>query len=192
MKGQIVKTLCVSGMVASLALFTSGCAKDNVPSDPAEGSGATTVSPTVTDAPDIGATAGSVEPIDSDGGTATNDNFKIVEGRTHEGMLPVYFDFDRFVIRDDQKSRIEGNAEFLKANTTYKITIEGNTDERGTKEYNIALGEQRALVAKKYMMNLGVSSDRIFTRTYGEENPLLFGHDEYSWSQNRRDDFIIQ
>lgn len=191
MKEQIVKALCVSGMVASLALFTSGCAKDNVASDPAAGAGSTADSSIADKTADIGEDAGTVEPIESDGGVSTAA-FKFVEGRTHEGMLPIYFDFDRSDIRDDQKSRIEGNAEFLKANPNYKITIEGNTDERGTNEYNIALGERRALSAKKYIMNLGVSADLIYTISYGEEKPLLFGHDEYSWSQNRRDDFVIQ
>ena len=190
MKEQVIKALCVSGMVGALALFTSGCAKDNVPSSPADGSGSGSSTST---APDIGDNAGRVESIDSDGGRTSNTGkFKFVEGRTHKGMLPIYFDFDRSDIRNDQKSRIEANTDFLKANSNYKITIEGNTDERGTNEYNIALGERRALVAKKYMMNLGIGSDRIYTLSYGEEKPLLFGHDEYSWSQNRRDDFIIQ
>jgi peptidoglycan-associated lipoprotein len=107
-------------------------------------------------------------------------------------MLPIYFDFDKSNIRDDQKARLEGNADFLKANTRLDITIEGNTDERGTNEYNMALGERRALGAKKYLGNLGVSEHRINTMSYGEEKPLLYGHDEYSWAQNRRADFVIQ
>ncbi len=195
MKENIGKALCVSGMVASLALFASGCAKQDVPSDPAEDNAkvedATPYEPA---APaDTGDTAGAVESIDNDGGnTSSVATFKFVEGRIHEGMLPIYFDFDSSVIRDDQKGRIEGNAEFLKANADYVITIEGNTDDRGTNVYNVALGERRAQVAKKYMMNLGVAGSRIYTVSYGEEKPLLFDQDEYSWSQNRRDDFVIQ
>ena len=195
MKENIIKALCVSGMIVSLALFTSGCAKENVPSDPADGTnGSVSDTHVSTDTADTGDTAGSVETIDNDGTAAPVNagNFRFAEGRTHEGMLPVYFDFDSSAIRDDQKARIEGNAEFLKANPTYKVTIEGNTDERGTSEYNIALGQHRANVAKQYMMNLGVSGDLIYTVSYGEEKPLLFDHDEYSWSQNRRDDFVIQ
>jgi peptidoglycan-associated lipoprotein len=87
--------------------------------------------------------------------------------------------------------RIEKNADFLKENPAAKIRIEGNCDERGTNEYNMALGERRALSAKKYMKNLGIHADRMHTISFGEEKPLLHGHDEYSWAQNRRDDFVV-
>ncbi|MBU0907947.1 MAG: OmpA family protein, partial [Proteobacteria bacterium] len=95
-------------------------------------------------------------------------------------------------VRDDQKARLEGNADFLGAHRKVVIAIEGNCDERGTNEYNMALGERRAQNAKKYMMNLGIADDRMFTVSYGEEKPLLYGHDELSWAQNRRDDFVIR
>jgi len=116
----------------------------------------------------------------------------ISEGRTTEGMLPVYFNFDASDIRTDQVSRIEVNADFIKNNSKYKeIRIEGNCDDRGTNEYNMALGERRALSAKKYLVNLGVAEDRLTTVSYGEERILLHGHDELSWAQNRRDDFVV-
>jgi peptidoglycan-associated lipoprotein len=114
-----------------------------------------------------------------------------VEGsRTSIGLLPVYFDFDRSGIRPDQVGRIETNAAFMSSNNV-KVQIEGNCDERGTNEYNMALGERRARSAKKYLVNLGVDSTRLNTISYGEERPVNFGHDELSWSQNRRDDFVI-
>ena len=115
----------------------------------------------------------------------------ISEGRTSDGMLPVYFDFDNSNIRADQVSRIEVNADFLKKNAGYNIRIEGNCDPRGTNEYNMALGERRALSAKKYLENLGISEARLTTISYGEERLLLHGQDELSWAQNRRDDFVI-
>lgn len=115
----------------------------------------------------------------------------ISEGRTTEGMLPVYFNFDASEIRADQVSRIEVNADFMKNNPNYQVRIEGNCDPRGTNEYNMALGERRALSAKKYLTNLGVTEDRLTTVSYGEENILLHGHDELSWAQNRRDDFVV-
>ena len=116
----------------------------------------------------------------------------ISEGRTTEGMLPVYFNFDASDIRTDQVSRIQVNADFIKNNSKYaQIRIEGNCDERGTNEYNMALGERRALSAKKYLINLGVTEDRLTTVSYGEERVLLHGHDELSWAQNRRDDFVV-
>jgi len=117
-------------------------------------------------------------------------SFTILEGRTTGPMLPVYFDFDQSNIRTDQKSRIEKNAQYLKDNTEAKIEIQGNCDERGTSEYNMALGERRAVSAKKYLVNLGVQGSRINTISFGEEKPLNHGHDELAWSQNRRDDFV--
>ncbi len=115
----------------------------------------------------------------------------IMEGRTSAPMLPVYFDFDSPAIRADQVPRIETNAQFLKENPEINIRIEGNCDPRGTKEYNLALGERRALSAKKYLVNLGIAPDRMTTISWGEEKLLLYGHDEISWAQNRRDDFVI-
>ena len=115
----------------------------------------------------------------------------VLEGRTSAPLLPIYFDFDKSNIRQDQRARIEKNASFLKQNKAVKVRIEGNCDERGTNEYNMALGERRALSAKKYLMNLGIHEDRMHTISFGEEKPLLHGHDEYSWAQNRRDDLVV-
>ncbi|MCK5613015.1 peptidoglycan-associated lipoprotein Pal [Candidatus Pacearchaeota archaeon] len=140
--------------------------------------------------PDIGEDMGEVEPIETP--PVRQPKFEISEGRTSGPMLPIYFDFDKSNIRDDQKVRIEGNDDFLKANSHLRIVIEGNCDERGTNEYNMALGERRAQSAKKYLENLGIAGRRINTVSYGEEKPLLYGHDEYSWAQNRRDDFIVR
>ncbi|KPK00107.1 MAG: hypothetical protein AMJ60_02640 [Desulfobacterales bacterium SG8_35] len=116
---------------------------------------------------------------------------QVLEGRTSAPLLPIYFDFDKSNIREDQRARIEKNAAFLKQNKGAKVRIEGNCDERGTNEYNMALGERRALSAKKYLKNLGIHEDRMHTISFGEEKPLLHGHDEYSWAQNRRDDLVL-
>lgn len=135
---------------------------------------------------DTGEAMGVEEPLES---AVTGG---IMEGRTSGPMLPVYFDFDSSDVRGDQVSRIQVNSDFLKNNPGVKIRIEGNCDARGTNEYNMALGERRALSSKKYLMNLGVSESRMTTVSYGEERILLHGHDELSWAQNRRDDFVIQ
>lgn len=116
---------------------------------------------------------------------------EVLEGRTNAPMMPIYFDFDQSSIRDDQVQRLEMNAAYLKGNYSVSIRIEGNCDERGTNEYNMALGERRALSAKKYLMNLGVSSSQLDTISFGEEKPLNFGQNSLAWSQNRRDDFVI-
>jgi len=130
------------------------------------------------------AAMGTEEPLES-------KPIGISEGRTSEGMLPVYFDFDSSDIRKDQVPRVEANAEFLSGNGDTAIRIEGNTDPRGTNEYNMALGERRALSAKKYLVNLGISESRLSTISFGEERLLMHGHDELSWAQNRRADFVI-
>jgi peptidoglycan-associated lipoprotein len=115
----------------------------------------------------------------------------ISEGRTTDGMLPVYFDFDSSDIRKDQIPRVEVNADFIKNQSEYDIRIEGNCDPRGTNEYNMALGERRALNAKKFLVNLGINEAKLSTVSYGEERLLLHGHDELSWAQNRRADFVV-
>ena len=116
----------------------------------------------------------------------------IMEGRTTGPMLPVYFGFDNYSIRPDQRPRMKVNADFLKDQSAVTIRIEGNCDPRGTREYNLALGEKRALSAKKYLVTMGVSADRITTVSLGEEKILLHGQDEMAWAQNRRDDFIAE
>ncbi len=107
------------------------------------------------------------------------------------GLKPVYFDFDRSVIRADAKSVMKENVQWLKANPKVKIRIEGNCDERGTIEYNQALGQRRASAAKKYLTDLGISSKRISLISYGKEKPVCSDATEECWQQNRRDDFIV-
>jgi len=172
MSGQ--KSLLLSTVfVLFFALMLSGCGKKTVTGPE------TTVGE--------GGAMGPSEPLETE--MTAGDN--IMEGRTSGPMLPVYFDFDDSAIRADQVERIENNGDFLKKNPAIKIRIEGNCDPRGTKEYNLALGERRAQSAKKYLVNLGVDEERMNTISWGEEKLLLYGHDEISWAQNRRDDFVI-
>lgn len=107
-----------------------------------------------------------------------------------EGLKPIYFDFDKSLIRHDAKAIMKANAEWLKANPGVKVKIEGNCDERGTVEYNQALGQRRATSAKKYMTDLGVSGRRISLISYGKEKPVCSEHDEACWQKNRRDEFV--
>lgn len=129
---------------------------------------------------------GVVEPLDS-----TPISFGVGEARTTDGMLPVYFGFDSSEIPGDQVSRIGVNADFMKKHGDVVVRIEGNCDPRGTKEYNMALGERRALTAKKYLVNMGIDQYRLETVSYGKERLLFRGHDELSWAQDRRDDFVV-
>jgi peptidoglycan-associated lipoprotein len=106
-------------------------------------------------------------------------------------MVPLYFDFDKSNVRKDQVAGMQTNAAFMKKNAGMEIRIEGNCDPRGTNEYNMALGERRALAAKKYLVNLGISKASLTTISYGEERVLVQGDDESAYAQNRRDDFVI-
>ena len=121
---------------------------------------------------------------------------KVGTGGLGEGVritkLPsIYFDFDSYVIKESEKPKLEQIAKWLKEHPTVRIRIEGNTDERGTEEYNMALGEKRAKAARDYLIMLGISPDRIEIVSYGEDNPVDPGHNEEAWAKNRRDDFVI-
>lgn len=103
----------------------------------------------------------------------------------------IHFDFDKYFIRDDAKPALEKLALWLKNNPKAQMLIEGHCDERGTNQYNLALGERRALAAKEYLISLGISSSRIDIVTYGEERPLCREHNEECWQLNRRAHFVI-
>ncbi|HEX9813331.1 MAG TPA: OmpA family protein [Myxococcota bacterium] len=102
----------------------------------------------------------------------------------------VYFDYDKSAIRNDGAETLRNNASVIKANADWgQITIEGNTDERGSEEYNLALGERRAMAVKRYLVDLGVPSVRLRTVSFGEAKPAVPGHDESAYRYNRRSDF---
>lgn len=105
-------------------------------------------------------------------------------------MQPVFFDYDSSEIKDDQTAALQNNASVLKQNPTVNVLIEGHCDERGTDEYNLALGDRRAKTAKDYLVNLGIAENRISTISYGESRPFAEGHDEDAWHQNRRAQFV--
>ena len=103
----------------------------------------------------------------------------------------IHFDFDKSDIRADSREILQKNADWLQNNPDIKIQIEGHCDERGTAEYNLALGERRAMSTKKYLISLGISADRIYTISYGEELPIDPNHSEDAWSKNRRAHFLV-
>lgn len=106
-----------------------------------------------------------------------------------KGLKTVYYDFDRSNIRDDQTSSLQNNSSVLRGSSNMRVTIEGNCDERGTNEYNMALGDRRARSAKNYLINLGIDPARMNTISYGEERPVCTENNESCWWQNRRSDF---
>lgn len=115
---------------------------------------------------------------DSDSGKAGN-------------LRTVYFAFNSASLNSDTKSALENNASFLKENANVEVQIEGHCDERGGVQYNLALGEKRSKAVRQYLVSLGVKSSQMTTISFGKERPLSFGHDEASWSKNRRANFVI-
>ncbi|MBI4178519.1 peptidoglycan-associated lipoprotein Pal [bacterium] len=104
----------------------------------------------------------------------------------------IYFEYDKAQLTEESKEVLRKNADWLKQNPKLVIRIEGHADERGTMEYNLSLGEQRALATRDFVMSLGVDPSRIYTISYGEERPLVEGHTEAIWSKNRRAEFSEQ
>ncbi|WP_338845688.1 peptidoglycan-associated lipoprotein Pal [Massilia sp. W12] len=104
----------------------------------------------------------------------------------------VYFDFDSFVVKDDYKGVIQNHSSYLSKNTGRKISIEGNTDERGGREYNLALGQKRADAVRKSMAALGVSEAQMESVSFGKEKPKAQGSNEEAWAENRRADIVYK
>ncbi len=101
----------------------------------------------------------------------------------------IYFDYDKYDIRDDQKAAMQGNANFLRAHSNVNLQIEGNCDERGSEEYNLGLGDRRANAVKEALVNMGVSAGQLSTISYGKEKPVCSEQNESCWQRNRRGDF---
>jgi len=104
-------------------------------------------------------------------------------------LEPIYFDYDDYAIRDDQKEVLTQNADWFKAHPQVRIRLEGNCDERGTAEYNLALGQRRADSTKAFLEGLGIQKNRMLTISYGKERPIALEHNEAAWAKNRRVDF---
>lgn len=106
-------------------------------------------------------------------------------------LMTVYFDFDKYNIRGDQRGALDNNVQVLKKFPNTVIKIEGHCDERGTVEYNLALGDKRANAVKEYLVTAGINADRIETISYGKERPVDPGHTEAAWAKNRRAEFRV-
>ena len=138
------------------------------------------------------------QPIDTTTGSGQQDNSgaglsdEIVPGSQRDfvnftrGQDTIYFDTDRYNIDSESAARLQTQVQWLLRYPNKRITIEGHTDERGTRDYNLALGERRANAAKNYLVGLGVQPSRITTVSYGKERPKALGSNEAAWAQNRR------
>ncbi len=106
-------------------------------------------------------------------------------------LKPVYFEYDQSEISGEAQKALDANADVMKRNPSWIVTIEGHCDERGTAEYNLALGERRANAARAYLVSLGIPADRLRTISYGKEFPFDPGHDAAAWARNRRAHFVV-
>jgi peptidoglycan-associated lipoprotein len=123
--------------------------------------------------------------------TTSIDN-KLTRMAEREGRLtPIYFDYDKFFIKNNAKPLLENITKWLKRNRAVKVRIQGHADERGSSEYNLALGQRRANSARDYLITLGVKPSRLSTISYGEEKPANPNHSEAAWAKNRRAEFEI-
>ena len=112
--------------------------------------------------------------------------------RPTAGLQRIHFDFDKYNVKSEYVPVLKANTAWLQAHPSTNLIVEGHCDERGTPEYNIALGDRRARSAKSFLVNLGVNPGRISTISYGEERPLCTQHTESCWWQNRRDEFVAK
>jgi len=207
MSGHIKRLVVVSLVAVSLSLSMSACGKKTL-NPPETNAGASTASgyPAAADSYNEGNLPAEGKLDDSfankgggsgavggyDAAMNQSDEYKRAHGRCSEGFTPVYFDYNSSVISASMRGRLEANAAWLNGNPQARVVIEGNTDIRGTSEYNMALGERRARSAKEYLVRLGIDSGRIRTLSLGKERPLFEGTSEDAHAQNRRDDFIAE
>lgn len=114
------------------------------------------------------------------------------EGARIADLEPVYFDFDDYAIRDDQMDKVHTAADWLKGHPSAEVVLEGHTDERGSADYNMVLGQRRAESVQDLLVSLGVEAERIEVQSFGEELPAATGHDESAWARNRRVEFVLK
>ncbi len=205
MNPMVKSAFITTALLFSIVMLSSCSKKSVIPPEGSPADGSTMSSGTNIDYPaaDQYSETGLAgeEPISStgSGGLSINDGsdqqseeYRRTYGRSSTVFSPIYFEFDQAGVSFDMAPILNANASYMKDNPAMVIVIEGNCDERGTNEYNLALAERRAINAKEYMVNLGVNPARIRTVSYGEERLLFLGQNELDWSQNRRADFIVE
>jgi peptidoglycan-associated lipoprotein len=180
MKSKIFSGLVITAFLCSTLFFLTSCAKKQV--QMSEGAPqAETKGVTVSDTEAAKAREAERQ--------ARLKELSFTQRLTEFNSQAIYFDFDKSELRPQAKEVLKDKADFLRDNPQYSVRIEGHCDERGTNEYNLALGERRAHAAKKYLMALGVAGDRISTISYGEERPADPRSTPEAWDKNRRDEF---
>jgi peptidoglycan-associated lipoprotein len=174
------------GAVALLALVNTGCARMMAQSE----DGSTPGSGGMSGSSGSGSGGGMTRAGRSGGGMAERPPVKEFHPATE--MIDIHFEFDRYQIRSEDESSLQSNATWLRSNKNYLVLIEGHSDERGTPEYNVALGERRAKTAQNYLVSHGIDSRRISIISYGEHRQQCTDATENCWAKNRRAHFRIK
>jgi peptidoglycan-associated lipoprotein len=176
-------------MILCAVLFSLGCAKQALEPVTTEiqKSQPQTRTETTKEQPDMKMET----PQAGQGAGTTTGKGALEQARVAFENTDIFFEYDSFDLTIEAKKILAEKAGFLNSHSTIKIRIEGNCDERGTEEYNLALGERRAKAAQDYLVFLGIASERLATVSYGEEKPINGGHNEAAWAKNRRTHFAI-
>jgi len=173
-----VKTVA---FIVSAAALLSACSSTKLADTPVVDK-----SPAVVAQPPAEDHSRDIKPVETPTVDPLNDPKGVLANRS------VYFDFDSYAVRDDGKPVVENHSGYLNKNKARKVLIQGNTDERGGTEYNLALGQKRAEAVRKAMVALGVSDGQLEAVSLGKEKPKAQGHDEAAWAENRRADIVYQ
>jgi len=185
--------LMAIGIIACVTIFTTGCAKKQVKTEEQVKSAEVSTTKPAEEKKAVDEEALKRTESERLAKLREQERELKLRGEIQEFELkPIYFDFDKSVLRPEAQAILRKKAEWLMANTKFSIVIEGNCDERGTNEYNLALGERRAITAKNFLVSMGVSMDRVSTISYGEEKPADPGHNDKAWAKNRRDEFTVK
>lgn len=174
-------------IVMLLTFIASGCAKQAAQDTPAESASAEAPIAATMPSQEVSGIRDQAVSESSASGTSSATTFGSEQVLAE--LRRIHFEFDQFTLSAEARETLAGNAAYLRANANQRIVIEGHTDERGSDEYNLALGERRARAAMNYLVSLGIAGDRLSILSYGEERPLLAERDESAWSQNRRAEF---
>jgi len=166
-------------LLALVSLLTVGCAKKPMTDEASQVTQTEMQQDQVAEAPMV-----TEQPITETAASSAQENMT----QMISSLMRVGFEYDQYVLTADARETLKNNAMYLKAKGV-RVQIEGHCDERGSDEYNLALGENRALTVKNYLASLGVPADRMSIISYGEEIPLVMGHTEEAWAQNRRAEF---
>ena len=170
------------------ALVLAGCAKNKNQGEVGTGSAPATDVSGSGDFGDTGASSANA----GDGSAVSSEELDEAARKLEADLGPVFFAFDKYELSQESRDTLTANARLLRDSPAFNIWIEGHCDERGTNEYNLALGDRRARAARDFLVAAGVAANRMTVISYGEERPFAMGHDESAWSQNRRAHFKVK